>query len=513
MLAEYIDQAVSCQAEYLPARIYAKAGQIPYGEALDMVHRPASGTDFCKGRDRLLFDEMLFFYLSLKASNDKGSEDSSLLFEKKDLMQSFIESLPFPLTAGQKAVTDRIAQTGMSGKRCNFLIQGDVGCGKTVVAIAAMFAAYENGMQSVLMAPRAVLARQHYEEVKKYADQFGITCVFLDSKIKSKEKWKAYEMISSGEAGFIVGTHSCVSEAVEYNRLGLVVTDEEHLFGVNQKEALQERASAGVHSISMSATPIPRSLASVLYGEKKEICIIKDKPAGRKPVITRAGSGRENVFPFLEKQIRAGRQCYVVCPAIEESDDQENPRAIVSIKAVASEYKEYFEPKGIGIGFVDGKKKPEEIKKTMKEFAENRLQILISTTVIEVGVNVPNATVMVVEQADVFGLASLHQLRGRVGRSSLQSYCFLLSEEPDNERLQTMCSTNDGFEIAEADLRQRGTGNLIGTEQAGMNRFVTTMLDNPLLYQSVKKFADENISDIQAAAILLSSPLRSEGEM
>ena len=167
MLAEYIDQAVSCQAEYLPARIYAKAGQIPYGEALDMVHRPASGTDFCRGRDRLLFDEMLFFYLSLKASNDKGSEDSSLLFEKTDLMQSFIESLPFPLTAGQKAVTDRIAQTGMSGKRCNFLIQGDVGCGKTVVAIAAMFAAYENGMQSVLMAPRAVLARQHYEEVKK----------------------------------------------------------------------------------------------------------------------------------------------------------------------------------------------------------------------------------------------------------------------------------------------------------------------------------------------------------
>ena len=282
------------------------------------------------------------------------------------------------------------------------------------MAAALMVYSEENGYQSVMMAPRGVLARQHYEEIKGYADELGIRCVFLQSDMRQKERRDILKEIASGEAQFIIGTHSCIAKDVKYKNLGAVITDEEHLFGVNQKKALLEKAKSGVHSLSMSATPIPRTMATVIYGNQKEIMVISQKPAGRRPIQTNAYTDRSQVFARMEEEIQKGHQCYVVCPAIEDNDKTD----LISIERVEKDYRDHFEPKGIRVGIVNGKMKAEEAKKVIADYVENQYQILISTTVIEVGVNVPNATVMVIEQADRFGLASLHQLRGRVGRST-----------------------------------------------------------------------------------------------
>ena len=465
----------------IPVDAEREAGVIPYLDALSNLHKPKSAADINSGRTRMVFDD-LYYLNSMLQLNNVNKRETDIIFSENKHLKLFKKLLPFDFTADQKKVIDHIFDNASKGIRNNILLQGDVGCGKTVVAISLMMLAYSNGYQSVIMAPPSVLAKQHYDEISGYAEKFHIKCAFLSSDLKGKEKKEILEGIKDGTISFIVGTHSVLSEGVEYHNLGAIITDEEHLFGVAQKQALEEKALDGVHQLSMSATPIPRTLATVLYGDAKEICIIKTKPAGRLAIITEQVPGHEAVFPKMEEEIKKGNRVYVVCPAIEDNEDAD----IVSIEEVAGDYEKYFSPKGIKIGVVHGKRKPEENSETINEFKDGKIQLLISTTVIEVGVNVPEATVMAVEQADRFGLASLHQLRGRVGRSSRQSYCYLISER-QTPRLDIMCQTSDGFEIAEADLHQRGAGDMLGVEQSGNSKYIDEMLKYPDMYDLTKR--------------------------
>ena len=491
-LRTILNTVINDQEEVLPADMVKELNLSGLKTALRQLHWPETREDIEGGSHRILVNDLLYFAVALELNNQGGKTDTNFVFTKNQMTGDFTHGLPFLLTEDQKSALTRFYLNANAGKRNNILLQGDVGCGKTIVAVCMMMIAAENGFQSVLMAPRTVLARQHYEEIEKYAETCGIEAVFLYSGMKSREKKEKYKKIADGTAKFIIGTHSCIANDLQYHNLGLIVTDEEHLFGVRQKEALVEKAKTGVHAVSMSATPIPRSLALVLYGEQKEILVIKTMPKGRLPVKTGIVHDHERTFPFMEQEIRAGHQCYVVCPAIEESENEEVN--LVAIETIEGWYRSYFEPKGIKIGVVHGKMKEEEIREVIHQFAENECQILISTTVIEVGVNVPNATVMVIEQADRFGLATLHQLRGRVGRSSLQSYCVLVAEE-EKERLLVMTRTTDGFEIATADLMQRGSGNLIGQAQSGMNTLVNKMLKHSILYESLRKYAKKLIEE------------------
>lgn len=483
-MRELIFDAVKDSEELLETPVLTLDSVPDYRESLYKLHYPENFNDVLVGKKRLLYDELL--YLAIEMQKDaETSKEKAPVFQSTSLSHSFASTLPFTLTADQQKTVEAMMARAQTGKCNNVLLQGDVGCGKTIVAACMMVCAAENGYQSVLMAPRGVLAKQHYEEISGYTKMMGFQCVFLHSGMKARERKEALSLISSGKALFIVGTHSCISEDVEYQNLGLVITDEEHLFGVSQKSAIKEKAKQGLHYISMSATPIPRTIADALYGDTKQILSIKEKPAGRKEILTQIAQDRDSLFQSIEREIRAGHQCYVVCPAIED-DEAGN---LTSIETVEKIYKNYYEKKGIKLGIVNGKMKKADVDEVMSAFEAGDIQILLSTTVIEVGVNVPSATVMVVEQADRFGLASLHQLRGRVGRSELQSYCYLVSDVDDNDRLRVLCQTNDGFEIAEADLIQRGTGNLIGLEQSGFNKLVEEMLQYPKMYAHIKQTA------------------------
>lgn len=476
---EILGRCLVMEHDPLDPEVITKAGVITYEKAAGFIHHPVKMSDIDLGRERAVFDDLLYFLLSLKKQQVKLPGKTGKVYRSWEKAVKFIKSLPFDLTADQKNVINAIFINARKGIRNNILVQGDVGCGKTIVAVALMVYSAENGYQSVLMAPREVLAAQHFKEINGYADKLGIKCVFLHSKMKAAEKRQILAEIKSGEASFIVGTHSVISKEVKYKNLGAVIVDEEHLFGVEQKKALADKALDGAHFLSLSATPIPRTMAKVLYSDGTDIRIIRTKPAGRRPILTRRFGSRKSVMPFMLEQVRQGHQCYVVCPAIEDNGETN----IVSINSIKGTYEAYFSANGYKVAIADGKMKKEESSAAVDSFVNGESQVLIATTVIEVGVNVPNATVMIIEQADRFGLASLHQLRGRVGRSSLQSYCCLLCADPENERINAICRTTDGFEIAQADMDIRGSGDLLGTEQAGANRYVEEMLDNPIIFQ------------------------------
>lgn len=476
--------------DFLDKKILKEANLVDYKTAILGMHYPKNIQDIKNAKYRLIFDDLLFFNIMMQKNNESFSKETTLNLKNDNKTDDFLNTLDFALTDGegsQKEVIDYIINNSKNNIRNDILLQGDVGCGKTIVAIACMMFAAENGYQSILMTPREILAKQHYREVKEYADKLGIKTVFLYSGLKAKEKKDIYKSIKNGEAMFIIGTHSCISKDVEYKNLGFVITDEEHLFGVAQKDELLLKSKEGVNALSMSATPIPRTLANVLYGDQKEIKIISKKPNGRLPILTKTSNNRQTAMALMLDEIKKGRQCYVVCPAIENNDKVE----LISIEKVYHEYKNFFDQFNIRVGVVNGKMKSEEIKKTTNAFVKNKIQILISTTVIEVGVNVPNATVMTIEQSERFGLASLHQLRGRVGRGKYQSYCVLLSNNVNNERIKIMCDTNDGFKIAEFDLEQRRSGDLIGTEQSGINKYVEEMLQHPKTYDLAKKISSK----------------------
>ena len=459
--------------EYLPEEIRERYQLADANYAIRTIHFPKNMQELLTARKRLVFDEFLLFVLAIQLLKEK-TEEAPNTFPMKPVWttEEIIEGLPYDLTGAQKNVWHEIERDLSSHKLMSRLVQGDVGSGKTVIAFLAMVLSAENGFQSALMVPTEVLANQHYEGfLKLMEEQNIISChpVLLTGSTTARQKREIYQKIATGEVNVIIGTHALIQEKVEYKNLGLVITDEQHRFGVRQREALTTRGNPP-HVLVMSATPIPRTLAIILYGDL-DISIIDELPAKRLPIknCVVGTSYRPKAYSFIEKQVQMGRQAYVICPMVEESEglDAEN------VTDYARKLQEVL-PDEIRVEILHGKMKPKEKNRIMEAFASGEIQVLVSTTVVEVGVNVPNATVMMVENAERFGLAQLHQLRGRVGRGEYQSYCIFIqgnNEENTSKRLKILNESNDGFYIAGEDLKLRGPGDLFGIRQSGLMEF------------------------------------------
>ena len=454
--------------EFLPKKIRNKYGLEGLQQAIEHIHYPTDKNQLYSARKRLIFDEFFMFIYNIRNLKDKNTEihNRHILEEPKEV-KTLINNLPYELTNAQKRTWEEIKRDISSTKVMNRLIQGDVGSGKTIIAFFALITAALNNGQGAMMAPTEVLARQHYDNLIELIKEHNINVnpVVLVGSMTAKEKREAYKVIESGDADIIIGTHALIQEKVNYNNLTMVVTDEQHRFGVRQREAISEKGEHP-HIMVMSATPIPRTLAIIMYGDL-DISVIDELPANRLPIANCVvGTDyRPNAYDFMTKQIAKGRQVYVICPTVEYSEAVEGENVI--------EYAEKLKrimPVSVNIEFLHGRMKPAEKNEIMDRFANNQIQILVSTTVVEVGVNVPNATVMMVENAERFGLAQLHQLRGRVGRGKYQSYCIFINgsgKKEALERLNILCKSNDGFLIANEDLKLRGPGDFFGVRQSG----------------------------------------------
>lgn len=471
----------------IESSVVKKFGLMRSTDAFKGIHQPKSLDDISQAQERFLFDDLFEFAMQMQATEELANKHSAYKMPKSEMIQTFVKTLPFTLTDGQRDALNTIYLKMRKGDRVHALVQGDVGCGKTIVATTLMMIASENGYQSAMIAPTNVLAKQHYEDLKDKAEKLGFEVVFLSGDMKAKEKRLALKKIESGEAHMVVGTHAILSKDVQFKSLAVTIVDEEHRFGVVQRNQLREKAMQGVHHVSMSATPIPRTMAMTMYGEGVDVLTIKTLPKGRQPIKTVILTDEVEVWEGLYRQVREGRQCYVVCPLIEESDS-ELLEGVDSVEETYAKMTAHFQNRPeIKISMVSGKMKQDEVNEEIARFTRNEVQILISTTIIEVGVNVPNATVIAIKNAERFGLAQLHQLRGRVGRGNHASFCVLLSKKKDNPKLIVLRETTDGFRIAEADLQLRGTGDLIGTKQTGDNKYVMQMLANPDLYEKIKE--------------------------
>ena len=487
-----LDQGLA-ESELLPQDIIEREGELTMPVALKYVHTPETLHESELGMNRILLNDLLYFAVHNELNKSEISRGSQYNIKTIRLVHDILNDLPYALTDDQNAALKGMIETARNGRRLNVLLQGDVGCGKTIVSALLAAAFIGSGYQVVIMAPTQVLAKQHLDTMRELFLSKGVNIAYLDSALKAREKKETLSEIKSGKANLVIGTHSCIGHDVEYHDLALTVVDEEHKFGVKQRAAIVEKASHGVHSITMSATPIPRSLAQVVYGDNVQLHTIKTMPNGRKPVITGIARDKAKVFRFLLSEVKKGHQAYVVCPMIDQSE--QSPE-VKSVETVSEEYRSVLEPYGVRIATLTGRSNKDETELTISKFKSGDIDILIATTVIEVGVNVPNATVMVVTDADRFGLSGLHQLRGRVGRGDAQSYCVLQSEKDDdkaNARLNVLCNSSDGFEIAEADLKLRGAGDFLGTQQSGSNKYVGLMLANPDRYRAAVRIANELI--------------------
>lgn len=462
----------SLKSEYLPEEIKEKYQLSDINYALRTIHFPKNMDELLVSRKRLVFDEFLFFILSVQLLKEKTEEAENLFPMKKTwTTEQVIENLPYRLTSAQLNTWHEIERDLSGQSLMSRLVQGDVGSGKTILAFLAMILTFENGYQSALMVPTEVLARQHFEAFQTLVREQGldIPVVLLTGSNTAKEKRLIYENIREGKTSVIIGTHALIQEAVQYRDLALVITDEQHRFGVKQREALATRGNPP-NILVMSATPIPRTLAIILYGDL-DISVIDELPARRLPIKNCVvdTSYRPKAYRFIERQIREGRQAYVICPMVEESEGMEAENVLDYTKKLKDAL-----PEDISVEFLHGKMKPKEKNRIMEEFAAGSIQVLVSTTVVEVGVNVPNATVMMIENAERFGLAQLHQLRGRVGRGEYQSYCIFIQgsqESTTSKRLEILGKSNDGFYIAAEDLKLRGPGDLFGIRQSGLMEF------------------------------------------
>ena len=445
----------------LPEEMRVRLSLCPLDEAVRTVHGPESGEKLDRAVRRLTFEELFCMQLGLLYIGKTERAHTGKVARRCD-MSPFFLSLPFKPTKAQMRAMREAAADMMKNVPMNRLLQGDVGSGKTVVAAGLMYFAWKSGFQSVMMVPTEILAEQHCATLKKLLSPLGMTVELLTSSVRGAEREELLERVANGVTSVLVGTHAVIGDRVEFYNVGLAVTDEQHRFGVRQRRKLTEKGGPA-HTLVMSATPIPRTLALIIYGDL-DISVLDELPPGRREIRTYCvGSGaRERVNGFIEKHIRAGRQVYVVCPAI---DDGSEDSAVLRHKRLTERFP------GARVGLLHGKMKPADKEKAMRMFAEGKTDVLVSTTVIEVGVDVPNATLMIVEEAEKFGLSQLHQLRGRVGRSDRQSFCVLISDvkgDEAEERLKAMCSCSDGFEIAKKDLELRGPGDFFGSRQHGL---------------------------------------------
>lgn len=484
---------MTASMDYLPTKIKKEQNLMSLSAAIEELHFPKSYENLIEARRRLVFDEFFLFSLSIDRLKEGREEElSSYIMKEKEELQTFIDNLPFKPTKAQEKTWLEVADELCNGKRVNRLIQGDVGSGKTLIAIFACLLAAKNEMQAAVMVPTEVLARQHYESFQKALSSFGIQTVLLTGSVKGKERKETFDKIRSGEASVIIGTHALIQEKVEYHRLALVITDEQHRFGVKQREKLMKKGEEP-HVIVMSATPIPRTLAVILYGDL-DISIIDELPAERLPIknCVVGEEYRKTSYEFIKEEVEKGNQAYIICPMIEKNEENEDLKDVISY---AESLNEYYQGK-IKVGLLHGRMKNEEKNEVMEAFAKKETAVLISTTVVEVGVNVPNATVMMIENADRFGLASLHQLRGRIGRGNKQSYCIFMSSntsEEAMERLMILKNSNDGFKIAEEDMRIRGSGDIFGIRQSGDMDF---QLGDVLSDSKILKAASEEVKSL-----------------
>ena len=459
-------------SEKLPEEIRMRYGLAEYNYAIRGIHFPEDKEVFYHARERLVFEEFLTFILSIRKLKDKNEKlANEYVMERKEETDAFLRGLPYQLTEAQQKVWREISADMAGDTAMSRLVQGDVGSGKTIVAVLALMNTALNGYQGAMMAPTEVLARQHYESITRLFETYDIKIKveLLTGSMTTKEKRRAYDRIECGYARIIIGTHALIQGGVNYDCLALVVTDEQHRFGVKQREAFAKKGSVP-HVLVMSATPIPRTLAIILYGDL-DISVIDELPANRLPIkncVVDTGY-RKTAYTFMKKQIAEGRQCYVICPMVEESETMEAE----NVTDYASMLQEEMGDR-IAVSYLHGKMRQAEKDDIMERFGRNEIQVLVSTTVIEVGIDVPNATVIMVENSERFGLAQLHQLRGRVGRGQYQSYCIFMSSskaKETKERLDILNQSNDGFKIASEDLRLRGPGDLFGIRQSGLMDF------------------------------------------
>ena len=499
-VSKAVKQALALEhpsTEYLPEETRERYHFPLYRFCMEQMHFPSDKETLLKARERLVFDEFFLFILLIRSFREKGQEIANG-FPMLEVAESerLIEALPYRLTGAQQKVWKEIKADLTSDHTMNRLIQGDVGSGKTILAFLSLLMCVANGYQGALMAPTEVLAHQHYENLCQLREQYHLPIhpVLLTGSVTAAARRDIYGRIESGEADIVIGTHALIQDKVSYHRLALVITDEQHRFGVRQRAAFAEKGRQ-VHVLVMSATPIPRTLAIILYGDL-HISVLDELPADRLPIKNCVvnTSYREKAYRFMEKEILAGRQVYVICPMVEENEELDLEDVLTyteKLKAVM--------PREIRIAYLHGRMKPADKNRIMEEFASHQIDILVSTTVIEVGVNVPNATVMMVENAERFGLAQLHQLRGRVGRGKEQSYCIFISQSDRPEimkRLQILNESNDGFYIAGQDLKLRGPGDMFGIRQSGDLHFqIGDIYQDAALLQKASEEADHLLAE------------------
>ncbi|QHJ70992.1 ATP-dependent DNA helicase RecG [Planococcus halotolerans] len=471
LMRQALDLAKDDLEECIPSKFLAEYKLAPLTEALEWVHFPPDGESLKQARRRFVYEELLMFQLKMQALRKKNREEEggSFIDYDVDKVRNFVQSLPYELTEAQKRVVNEISKDMKEPFRMNRLLQGDVGSGKTVVAAISLYATVTAGLQGALMAPTEILAEQHANTLAEWFEPFPVTIALLTGSVKGKKRQLILDQLAAGQIDILIGTHALIQPDVQFKKLGLVITDEQHRFGVDQRRVLKDKGY-NPDVLFMTATPIPRTLAISAFGEM-DVSVIDEMPVGRKEIQTfwmkKDMFGK--IVGRMEKELAAGRQAYVICPLIEESDKLDFQNAIELYSQLSS----YFHGK-YTVGLMHGRLHSDEKEETMRSFTEGEIAVLVSTTVVEVGVNVPNASFMLIYDAERFGLSQLHQLRGRVGRGSEQSYCVLLADpktEVGKERMTSMTETNDGFVLAEKDLKLRGPGDFFGRKQSGLPEF------------------------------------------
>lgn len=484
-LQAVLDQTFGSIEEFLPADFRSQHALAEINYSLRNIHFPADQAALDAAKRRLIFEELLLFHIALSSREEEMNRGAMPIRHDGQALERFEEKLSYRLTGAQARVMREIENDLRSDKPMNRLLQGDVGSGKTTPAFYAMYLCVQSGCQCALMAPTEVLARQHYQNALCVLGDTGVNIELVTGSTPTAQRRVIYENVAGGQTDIVIGTHALVYDRLQFANLALVITDEQHRFGVGQRATLESKAKAP-HTLIMSATPIPRSLALILFG-KTDISIIDEMPPGRRPVKTFCvpEKKRDDMYGFLKKEMESGAQVFVVCPLVEDSEDV----PMRSSEQIFEEMSQRFS--GYGVALLHGRMRSEEKNEVMAKFKAKQFRLLVSTTVIEVGVDVPDATVMVVEDAQRFGLAQLHQLRGRVGRNDKPSYCFLMSDDQDNERLAALTATNDGFKIAEEDLKQRGPGQFLGSRQSGASDlYMAHMISDMRVFSETRDVAD-----------------------